>query len=255
MSQPTTARARSEVAAALADRGVGGTDGVTVTVWPDVGSTDVCVVDLGVASPVAARRRGTRAVGLPTAHARPRTRSTRRSAATGRASSSPATSRHGCPLCCCRHCLRWDGCASAASCSTAGVPFTRVPAMRGRRSSARGRLSTSAPAGAMDVVELASAGRHRGMGRGAARIRGGRRQLRRRPRASWSRMWPRAAVLLAGTSAAIAAAAGVPPAPVARRINGPGARRVRERQPRGPAPARGTRRQQHDDRQGCGDRR
>ena len=60
-----------EVAAALADRGAGGAHGVTVTVWPEQASGDVCVVDLEsrhLSSQQAASRAAALAIAGPVAH-------------------------------------------------------------------------------------------------------------------------------------------------------------------------------------------
>jgi uncharacterized protein YgbK (DUF1537 family) len=54
-----------EVAAALADRGVGGDRGVPVGVWPDFPDADVCAVDLG-SRHLSAEDAALRAAALPT---------------------------------------------------------------------------------------------------------------------------------------------------------------------------------------------
>jgi uncharacterized protein YgbK (DUF1537 family) len=208
-----------EVAAALADRGAGGVDGVGVTVWPEQSSAgQVCVVDLGTRhlSPQQAAARAARLTASgPVAH---KIDSTLRGNW-----AREIVARH----------------------ITAHMPVLLVPALpalgrvcvggvvlNGGRPvhegdpDVRHGVGSSRPAehlraaGASDVVELATATEV------AAWIAA--------PRAcavvdagsdadldAVVAVWPRSSVLLAGTSATIAAAAGTPPRPVHRRINGP----------------------------------
>jgi uncharacterized protein YgbK (DUF1537 family) len=207
-----------EVAAALADRGVGGTDGVPVTVWPDVGSTDLCVVDLASRhlSPHAAAER---AIGLG-----PRTSAAHKIDSTLRGNwAREVVARHistRMPV------ILLPALPELGRVCVGGIVLNAGRPVHEGVGDARQPVVSSRPAehlraaGAMDVAELAIASdieewiaAPHGYAVMDASSDAKLEQL--------VAMWPRDAVLLAGTSAAIAAAAGVPPAPVARRINGP----------------------------------
>ena len=207
-----------EVAAALADRGAGGPEGVLVTVWPEVGTADVCVVDLvsrHLPPHVAAARAAGLGLRAPAAH---KIDSTLRGNWARELVARHITTHM--PV------MLLPALPALGRVCVGGVVLNAGRPVHEDVGDARQPVVSSRPAehlravGAMDVVELAMASDIEGWiaaPRGYAVFDASSDAKLEQLVA----MWPRDAVLLAGTSAAIAAAAGGPPAPVARRINGP----------------------------------
>jgi uncharacterized protein YgbK (DUF1537 family) len=207
-----------EVAAALADREAGGVDGVPVTVWPDVGSADVSVVDLASRhlSPHAAAER---AAGLgartPAAH---KIDSTLRGNWARELVARHITTRLAV--------LLLPALPALGRVCVGGVVFNGGRPVHEGQGDARQRIAGSRPAehlraaGASDVVELAAAADLAAW----AAAPGGFAVVDASSDADLEALvalWPRSAVLLSGTSAAIAASAGITAARVVRHINGP----------------------------------
>jgi uncharacterized protein YgbK (DUF1537 family) len=205
-----------EVAAALADRGVGGADGVPVTVWPDTAALDLGVVDLAsrhVPPHVAAARASALGTRTPAAH---KIDSTLRGNW-----ARELVARH----------------------ITTRLPVLLVPALPALGRVCVDGVVLNAGRPVHETIDARHAVAH---SRPAEHLRAAGAsdvtELTRDDVATWLDaprglavvdassdadldaivgLWPRAAVLLAGTSAAIAATAGSRPAPVARRISGP----------------------------------
>jgi uncharacterized protein YgbK (DUF1537 family) len=207
-----------EVAAALADRGAGGPEGVLVTVWPEVGTADVCVVDLvsrHLPPHVAAARAAGLGLRAPAAH---KIDSTLRGNWARELVARHITTHM--PV------MLLPALPALGRVCVGGVVLNAGRPVHEDVGDARQPVVSSRPAehlravGAMDVVELAIASDIEAW----IAAPGGYAVFDASSDAKLEQlvaMWPRDAVLLAGTSAAIAAAAGGPPAPVARRINGP----------------------------------
>jgi uncharacterized protein YgbK (DUF1537 family) len=206
-----------EVAAALADRG-GDAAGVTVTVWPDTSTAAVTVVDLGsrhLSPHAAAERSAGLPTGLPVAH---KIDSTLRGNWARELVARHLTTRLPVVLVAALPAL--------GRVCVGGVVLNGGRPVHEGVGDARQTIVSSRPAehlraaGAMDVVELAAPAdlaawlaAPRGYAVVDASTDADLDEL--------VAMWPRPAVLLAGTSAAIAAAAGGRPAHVVRRISGP----------------------------------
>ena len=171
------------------------------------------------------------------------TRSTRRCAGTGRRSSSPATSRLGMPV------MLVPALPALGRVCVGGVVLNDgrpvhegVAAMPVSRSSARGLPSISAAAGAMDVVELAIAGRRRRSGSSTA---GRHRRVQYDAELDaklerWS-MWPRERGAAGWNIGRDRGRRRRPrAASLARLAARARAGRVRQCQPHGPPPARGS---------------
>ena len=207
-----------EVAAALADRGSGGASGVTVTVWPAQMDGEVCVVDLEsrhLSSQQAASRAAALTVSGPAAH---KIDSTLRGNWARELVARHLTSRM--PV------LLVPALPALGRVCIGGVVLNGGRPVHVEETDVRQRLDSSRPAehlaaaGAIDVVELANATDAAAWAqspRGYAVVDASTdAELE-----AIVAVWPREHVLLAGTSATIAAAAASPPSPVPRRITGP----------------------------------
>lgn len=207
-----------EVGAALADRGAGEPDGVGVTIWPEQSSGDVCVVDLEsrhLSSQQAASRAAALAVVGPAAH---KIDSTLRGNWARELVARHLTTRL--PV------MLVPALPALGRVCVNGVVLNGGRPVHQGEADVRHLVDSSRPAdhlrgaGASDVFELATRdalAAWLAAPRGCAVVDAGSEAELNAVVA----LWPRADVLLAGTSATIAAAAGSAPAPVARRINGP----------------------------------
>ena len=207
-----------EVAAALADRGAGGVEGVGVTIWPEQSAGDVCVVDLESrhlsAQQAASRAAGLKVVG-PAAH---KIDSTLRGNWARELVARHLTTRM--PV------MLVPALPALGRVCVDGIVLNGGRPVHQGESDVRQTVASSRPAehlraaGASDVFELRAGDRLAAWlsaPRGCAVVDAGTdAELE-----AIVALWPRGTVLLAGTSATIAAAAGNRPAPVARRIHGP----------------------------------
>jgi uncharacterized protein YgbK (DUF1537 family) len=207
-----------EVAAALADRGAGGNDGVGVTIWPEQSSSDMCVVDLEsrhLSSQQAATRAAALVVAGPAAH---KIDSTLRGNWARELVARHLTSRM--PV------LLVPALPALGRVCVGGVVLNGGRPVHDGDADVRQALGSSRPAdhlraaGAIDVVEFSTVA-------GAAAWIAAPLGYAIVDAASDAdveaivALWPGSGILLAGTSATVAAAARKPPWPIARRINGP----------------------------------
>ena len=213
-----------EVAAALADRGAGGAAGVTVTVWPEQSGwpeqsdVAVCVVDLGtrhLSSQQAAARAAQLVMTGPVAH---KIDSTLRGNWARELVARHLTAR--------RPVMLVAALPALGRVCVGGVVFNGGRPVHVGDTDVRQPIQSSRPAdhlraaGASDVVEVASvedAAAWAAAPRGYAVVDASSDA----DIDAIVARWPRSEVLLAGTSATIAAAAGSAPSPVRRRITGP----------------------------------
>ena len=207
-----------EVAAALADRGAGGAEGIPVTVWPEVRTADVSVVDLAsrhVSPHIAAERAARLGSATPAAH---KIDSTLRGNWARELVARHITSRL--PV------LLLPALPALGRRCVGGVVLQNGRPVHEGVGDARQSIVSSRPAehlraaGAIAVVELAApvdlatwVAAPRGFAVVDASTDADLDEL--------VAMWPRSAVVLAGTSAAIAAGAGGQRAQILRRISGP----------------------------------
>jgi uncharacterized protein YgbK (DUF1537 family) len=207
-----------EVAAALADRGAGGNDGVGVTIWPEQSSGDVCVVDLEsrhLSSQQAATRAAALSVAGPAAH---KIDSTLRGNWARELVARHLTTRM--PV------LLVPALPALGRVCVGGVVLNGDRPVHEGDADVRQVVDSSRPAdhlraaGAIDVVEfstLAGAAAWVAAPQGYAVVDAATdAELE-----AIVALWPHTGILLAGTSATVAAAAGSPPWPIPRRINGP----------------------------------
>jgi uncharacterized protein YgbK (DUF1537 family) len=206
------------VAAALADRGAGGSAGVGVTIWPEQSSGDVCVVDLEsrhLSSQQAATRAAALVVAGPAAH---KIDSTLRGNWARELVARHLTTHM--PV------LLVPALPALGRVCVGGVVLNGGRPVHDGDADVRQTVDSPRPAdhlraaGAIDVVELSTSAEVAGWveaPRGYAVVDASSDA----DLEAIVALWPPAGVLLAGTSATVAAAAGHPPSPVARRINGP----------------------------------
>ena len=214
-----TVRARSRWRRHLPDRGAGGADGVSVTVWPEQSSRGR-----------DGRRSRVRVTSRHTGRGGARRWPSGRAATAHKIDSTLRGNwarelvarhlTHGCPSCRCRHCLR-----SGRVC-VGGVVLNGGRPVHEGDADARQSIVSSRPAehlraaGAIDVVELATQPTSR---RGSRRRVGTRSSMPGRTPTSTS-WWPCGRARRCCRRAhprPIAAAAGGQPAHVVRRISGP----------------------------------